>query len=74
MLASRFVYSMQTAGAPFWAQSTLGGTDKDLDALGGDYTLHGYRNMRFIGPVMAMANVGFSLANALSRSHTETAA
>lgn len=56
VLASRIVYSMQTAGAPFWAQGTLGGTDRDLDAIGGDYTLHGYRNARFIGPVMALAN------------------
>jgi hypothetical protein len=57
VLASRFVYSMQTAGAPFWAQNTLGGTDKDSEyGLGGDNTLHGYRNMRFAGPVMAMAN------------------
>jgi outer membrane protein assembly factor BamA len=58
VLASRFVYSMQTANAPFWAQNTLAATDKDLDgALGGDSTLRGYRNARFAGPVMALANV-----------------
>jgi outer membrane protein assembly factor BamA len=57
VLASRFVYSMQTANAPFWAQGTLAGTDRNIDgALGGDLTLRGYRNNRFSGPVMALAN------------------
>lgn len=57
VIASRFVYSMQTANAPFFAQGTLGGTEHDIDgALGGDYTLRGYRNNRFSGPVMALAN------------------
>ncbi len=58
VLASRLVYSMQTANAPFWAQGTLAGTAGDRDgSLGGDYTLRGYRNNRFSGPVMALANV-----------------
>jgi len=57
VLASRLVYSMQTANAPFFAQGTLGGTERDIEgSLGGDYTLRGYRNNRFSGPVMALAN------------------
>ena len=57
VLAARLAYSVQTADAPFFTQGTLGGTDRDLDgALGGDYTLRGYRNNRFSGPVMALGN------------------
>jgi len=57
VLASRFTYSMQTANAPFFAQGTLGGTERDIEgALGGDATLRGYRNNRFSGAVMALAN------------------
>jgi Omp85 superfamily domain len=58
VLASRIAYSMLTANAPFFAQGTLGGTEHDIEgALGGDYTLRGYRNNRFSGPMMALANV-----------------
>lgn len=58
VLAGRLAYSMQTANAPFFAQGTLGGTERDIDGvLGGDSTLRGYRNNRFSGPVMALANV-----------------
>ena len=57
VLASRFTYSLQTANAPLFAQGTLGGTERDLDgSLGGSLTLRGYRNNRFSGPVMALAN------------------
>jgi outer membrane protein assembly factor BamA len=57
VLASRFTYSMQTANAPFFAQGTLGGTERDIEgALGGDATLRGYRNNRFSGAVIALAN------------------
>jgi hypothetical protein len=57
VLASRFAYSLQTSNAPFFAQGTLGGTERDIDgSLGGDYTLRGYRNNRFSGRVMALAN------------------
>ena len=57
VLALRVAYSLQTTNAPFFAQGTLGGTERDIDgSLGGDYTLRGYRNNRFSGRVMALAN------------------
>lgn len=57
VLASRLVYSVQTANAPFFTRGTIAGTERDSEgALGGDSTLRGYRNNRFSGPVMALAN------------------
>lgn len=57
VLALRLAYSLHTADAPFFALGTLGGTERDIDgALGGDATLRGYRNNRFVGPVLVVAN------------------
>lgn len=57
VVASRLAFSVLPPNTPFFAQGTLAGTDHDIDgALGGDYTLRGYRNNRFSGPVMALAN------------------
>ena len=60
VLAGRVVYSIQSAGVPFFAMNTLvmaGGTDDATDqtGLGGERTIRGYRQDRFIGPVAAAA-------------------
>lgn len=61
VLAGRLLYSIQSAGVPFFSMNTLamaGGTDDvtDQEGLGGERTLRGYRQDRFIGPVAADAN------------------
>jgi outer membrane protein assembly factor BamA len=60
VLAARVLYSIQSATVPFFAMNTLvmaGGTDDPTDqtGLGGERTLRGYRQDRFIGPVAAAA-------------------
>jgi outer membrane protein assembly factor BamA len=57
VVAARAVYSMQTAGTPFFAMSTLAFTDMDRQGLGGLWSLRGYRQERFVGPVAALANL-----------------
>lgn len=62
VLAGRVLYSIQSSGVPFFAMDTLamaGGSDDFTDqaGLGGERTLRGYRQDRFIGPVAADANV-----------------
>jgi outer membrane protein assembly factor BamA len=62
VLAGRVLYSIQSAGVPFFAMNTLamaGSTDDPTDqtGLGGERTLRGYRQDRFIGPVAADANL-----------------
>jgi outer membrane protein assembly factor BamA len=61
VLAARVLYSIQSATVPFFAMNTLvmaGGTDDATDqtGLGGERTIRGYRQDRFIGPVAAAAN------------------
>jgi outer membrane protein assembly factor BamA len=60
VLAGRVLYSVQSATVPFFAMNTLimaGGTDDATDqtGLGGERTIRGYRQDRFIGPVAAAA-------------------
>lgn len=57
VLAGRFVYSAQTRGTPFFAMNTLAFTDVDRQGLGGLWTLRGYRQDRFVGPVAALLNL-----------------
>jgi len=62
VLAGRVFYSIQSAAVPFFTMNTLamaGGTDDftDQTGLGGERTLRGYRQDRFIGVVEAGANV-----------------
>lgn len=62
VVAGRVLYSMQSASVPFFAMDVLamaGGTDDATDqtGLGGERTLRGYRQDRFIGPVAAAANL-----------------
>lgn len=57
VLASRLLYSIETAGAPFYAMSFLSLTEANQEGLGGENTLRGYRQNRFVGPMAAVANV-----------------
>jgi outer membrane protein assembly factor BamA len=62
VVAARALYSIQTAGVPFFTMDTLamaGGTDDPTGqtGLGGERTLRGYRLDRFIGPAAAAANL-----------------
>lgn len=61
VIATRVLYSVQSANVPFFAMSTLGmaaGTDDatDQSGLGGERTLRGFRQDRFVVHVAAAAN------------------
>jgi len=57
VVAGRLAYTVQTEGVPFFAMNTLAFTDGDRQGLGGLWTLRGYRQDRFVGPVSALANL-----------------
>lgn len=62
VVAGRVLYSVQSARVPFFAMDTLamaGGTDDPTDqtGLGGERTIRGYRQDRFIGRVATAANL-----------------
>jgi outer membrane protein assembly factor BamA len=57
VLAARVLYSMQTTRVPFFAMNTLALTTGDQRGLGGETTIRGYRQDRFVAPVSALANV-----------------
>ena len=62
VVAGRVLYSIQSAGVPFYSMDTLamaGSVDDATDqtGLGGERTLRGYRQDRFIGLVAANANL-----------------
>jgi outer membrane protein assembly factor BamA len=57
VLAGRLAYTVQTEGVPFFAMNTLALTDGDRQGLGGLWTLRGFRQDRFVGPVSALANL-----------------
>jgi outer membrane protein assembly factor BamA len=57
VLAVRLLYSMQTAAVPFFAMNTLATTTGDQRGLGGETTIRGYRQDRFVAPEAALANV-----------------
>jgi hypothetical protein len=56
VLAGRFVIVAQTNGAPFFSMDTLPFTDDPRNGLGGHRTLRGFRQDRFVGSVMTVAN------------------
>jgi outer membrane protein assembly factor BamA len=56
VLAGRFVAVAQTNGAPFFSMDTLPFTDDPRTGLGGHRTLRGFRQDRFVGSVMTVAN------------------
>jgi hypothetical protein len=53
VLAARALLEAQTAGTPFFAMNTLPFTEDPRAGLGGHRTLRGFRQDRFVGPVMA---------------------
>jgi hemolysin activation/secretion protein len=56
VLAGRVVYEVQTRGTPFTSMSNLPFIDDNHTGLGGFRTLRGYRDSRFVGPVIALTN------------------
>ena len=56
VLAGRLVFEAQTKGAPLFSMNTLPFTEDPRAGLGGHRTLRGFRQDRFVGSVMALAN------------------
>jgi Omp85 superfamily domain len=56
VLAGRVLYEVQTRGTPFTSMSNLPFIDDNHLGLGGFRTLRGYRDSRFVGPVIALTN------------------
>jgi hypothetical protein len=57
VLAGRLVYQFSNGDVPFFEMATLPYSDNNVSALGGLRGMRGYKATRFIGPVMAMANL-----------------
>ena len=56
VLAARGVYEVQSSGTPFFSQSLMPFIDDNHAGLGGFRTLRGYRQNRFVGPIIALTN------------------
>lgn len=56
VLAGRLVFEAQTNGAPFFSMDTLPFTEDPRAGLGGHRTIRGFRQDRFVGSVMTLAN------------------
>lgn len=56
VVAGRFVFEGQTNGAPLFSMDSMPFTDDPRNGLGGHRTLRGFRQDRFVGSVMAVAN------------------
>jgi Omp85 superfamily domain len=56
VLAGRVLLEVQSDGTPFWDMNTLPFTEDPRAGLGGHRTLRGFRQDRFVGPVMAAIN------------------
>jgi len=56
VLAGRLTFEGQTNGAPFFSMNTLPFTEDPRAGLGGHRTLRGFRQDRFVGSVMTLAN------------------
>lgn len=57
VLAGRVMFEGQTNGTPFFAMDSLPFTEDPRIGLGGNRTLRGFRQDRFVGSVMTLANV-----------------
>ena len=55
-LAARGVYSVQTGDTPFFNQNTLNFSDDSATGLGGQETLRGYAQDRFVADVKVLGN------------------
>ena len=56
VLAARVVGEVQSRGTPFFEMNTMPFTEDPRTGLGGQRTLRGFRQDRFVGPVMTLAN------------------
>ena len=56
VLAGRVLYEIQTHGTPFFSMSNLPFIDDNHGGLGGFRSLRGFRDSRFVGPVIALTN------------------
>ena len=56
VFASRVAFEWQSSGTPFFSMNTLSFTEDPRQGLGGHRTMRGYRQDRFVGPVMALFN------------------
>lgn len=56
VLAGRVMFEAQSSGTPFFSMNTLPFTEDPRAGLGGHRTLRGFRQDRFVGPVMTLAN------------------
>jgi hypothetical protein len=56
VIAVRGLYELQSPGTPFFSQVILPFIDDNHAGLGGFRTLRGYRQNRFVGPMMALTN------------------
>lgn len=57
VVAARFLYNWQFGDVPFYSMNTMAFNERDRFGLGGLRSMHGYKQDRFIGPVMMLANV-----------------
>lgn len=56
VLAGRLMLEGQTNGTPFFAMDSLPFTEDPRSGLGGNRTMRGFRQNRFVGSVMTLAN------------------
>ncbi len=56
VLAGRLVFEAQTNGTPFFSMDTFPFTEDPRAGMGGHRTLRGFRQDRFVGSVMTLAN------------------
>jgi outer membrane protein assembly factor BamA len=56
VLAGRVLFEAQSNGAPFFSMDTLPFTEDPRQGLGGHRTMRGFRQDRFVGSVMTVAN------------------
>ncbi len=56
VLAMRVAFVWQSSGTPFFSMNSFPFTEDPRAGLGGHRTLRGYRQDRFVAPVMAVAN------------------
>jgi hypothetical protein len=56
VFAGRATFETQSSGTPFFSMDTFPYTEDPRSGLGGHRTLRGYRQDRFVGPVMTLLN------------------
>ena len=56
VLAGRGVFEVQTSGTPFFSMDTFPFTEDPRTGLGGQRTMRGFRQDRFVGPVKTLLN------------------